>query len=289
MRTMAGAIEEIVLVIKSKGDRLQMSRIRVSLMSLLAVFAFSAVAVSAAQAAGGPEWETHDGVLAKKIVSKNVGTLKLKTTTATIECKTEENTGEILAGNPGQDTATITFKECSVEGKTVAECAATSAGEAAGVVKFAVKTLLVYPEGKKESTTEADDAFFPGTAGSNLFVEFELKGTNCGTLNNKKVKVNATGTEVKEPAYNNKCGALAEVGRVNNRNEFERTWSGELVYHGGLNLPTPAIKKGELWEPTPKTWKVIECKLEAFSEAAEEIGLVKVVIEGEAEAFGWEV
>ena len=225
-------------------------------------------------------------------MSVNVGVFRLKTVTATIECKKESNSGTLIGGEPGTDQATITFKECSVEGKTVAECGATSInpgpkGGNAGEIETTVKTVLLYPEGKKESTTEANDAFFPEGKG-NLFVEFELKGTNCGTLNNKKVKVTATGTEVAtEPAFKRKCGVIAEVGKVAG-GVFARTESTKEFVEGALNVPG-TITEGELWKPGLTGWEKIKCKLEAFSEEAKEVGLTKVETWLEPEEFGWRI
>ena len=41
-----------------------------------------------------------------------------------IECKKVADTGTLIGGNPGTDTSVVNFSECSVEGKTVAECGA---------------------------------------------------------------------------------------------------------------------------------------------------------------------
>ncbi len=291
---------------------------RTLMLSLLAVFAFGAFAAGAAQAAGGPYWivKCHKVAVAgtgryknatctepgppneydtrllagetRTIKSTNVGVFKLKTASATIGCKKEKNTGKLFGGNPGTDETTITFEECSVEPKTVAECAATSAGEPAGNIKLTVKTVLVYPKGHPESTKEADDAFYPGTTGSNTFVEFEIKGTNCATLQGKKVKVTAKGTESPEPFAKTPCGVLAEVGKIE-AGVFARTESGKEYIEGGLNFPEPAITEAELWLPATSKFETINCKLEAGGlGAAEEIGVAKVETEP-AEEFGWEL
>ena len=59
--------------------------------------------------------------------------------------------------------------------------------------------MLMYVD--TEERLEALDAFIPSNG--NLFVEFTLKNasgtTACGLLNGVKVKVEATGTEIKQP------------------------------------------------------------------------------------------
>lgn len=267
-----------------------MSRTRLTLLSLLAAFALSAVASGAAQAAGGPVW-IHKGktVLGETekltLKSVNVGAFKLKSSLATIECKKEKNTGELIGGNPGTDKSTITFEECSLEGKTVAQCGAGTEGK---VGPFGVKTLLGYPEGKAGETGEAYDQFFPGGTSETVFVTFTLSGSNCGFLNKQKVEVVATGTKVTEPKVEAKCGIIAIVGKFTGET-FSKTISGEESETGGLEFPSPAITKEEVW--TGSKFNKVTCGLEAksiISSKAEQIGKVKEETEPK-EAFGWEV
>ena len=196
-----------------------MSRTRMTALSLFAAFALSAVASGAAQAAGGPVWihkgKTMLGETEKlALKSVNVGAFNLKSSLATIECKKEKNTGELIGSNPGTDKSTITFEECSVEGKTVAQCGAGKEGK---IGPFEVKTLLGYPEGKTEGTEEAYDQFFPATS-ETVFVTFELSGTKCGLLNKEKVEVVATGTKVTEPKLESEVRDHRDRGQVYRRN-----------------------------------------------------------------------
>jgi hypothetical protein len=268
----------------------KMSRARLTLLSLLAAFALSAVASGAAQAAGGPVW-IHKGntVLSSTsetlpLKSVNIGAFKLKSSLATIECKKEKDTGDLIGGNPGTDKSTITFEECAVEGKTIAQCGAGKEGK---VGPFEVKTVLGYPEGKTEKIEEAYDQFFPATS-ETVFVEFELSGSSCGLLNKQKVKVVATGTKVTEPKVEAKCGIIAVVGKFTGET-FSKTISREEAETGGLEFPSPAITKEEVW--TGSKFTKVTCGLEAkslISGKAEQIG--KVLEETEPkEAFGWEV
>ena len=173
------------------------NRLKHLLVAMLAVFALGAVAAGAAQAEG-PKWITANKVLPKKVKSVNIagaaGVFKLKSSTGvTIECKKEKDTGEIIGTEPGTDTSTVTFSECSVAPKTVAECSATGVGEAkeSGIIKTITKTVLVYRE-KAPNKEEALDAFVP-EAENNVFAEFTIEGPKCALLNKTKVVVKATG------------------------------------------------------------------------------------------------
>lgn len=265
-----------------------MSRTRLTFLSLFAAFALSAAASGAAQAAGGPVW-IHKGnktVLEAPgkltLKSVNVGAFKLKSSLATIECKKEKNTGELIGGNPGTDTSTITFEECTVEGKST--CLAGKEGK---IGPFGVKTVLGYPEGKTEKIEEAYDQFFPATS-ETVFVTFEINGSGCGLLNKQKVEVVATGTKVTEPKVEAKCGIIAIVGKFTGET-FSKTISGEESETGGLEFPSPAITKEEVW--TGSKFNKVTCGLEAkslISSKAEQIGKVKEELEPK-EDFGWEV
>lgn len=260
-------------------------------LALVAVFAFGAFVAASASAVGGPVWIVLKGtelvVLGagqSEALTSTGGTFALKGATE-ILCTAESDTGKIIGGNPGTDETSIQFSGCSVEGKTVAECGASNTATAGLVEVNGIKTVLVYPQGKAGSTTEALDAFIPGSG--NLFVEFTLKGTNCGLLNNIKVNVNATGTEITEPAFNKKCGVLARVGKLNSSNAFVATISGEEALVGALNSEE-LLTEAELWLPTAKVFNLITCKLEAFSLEASELGVSDVTLVSKNE-FGWEV
>ena len=300
---------------------------RTLMLSILAVFAFSAVAAGAAQASG-PVWiipcyktaaktgefETkakcenpaekpsgtknleYERILlagqTRKIKSENIagaaGVFEL-TGPVNVLCKKEKDTGELIGGNPGTDKSTVTFSECALEKKTVAECSATGTGQAkeSGIIVTKVKTVLVFPEG---SRTEALDAFFSEEA-NNVFAEFILEGPKCGLLNKVTVKVEANGTEIELPTFKEKrkCGVLAEVGKIV-AGAFVKTKSGEVATEGGLRFPTPERTKAEVEKGT--TFEKITCGLHVktsagASAAGDEEGVSKVETEP-AEGFGWE-
>jgi hypothetical protein len=264
------------------------SQIRILLVSLLAVFAVSAVASGSAQAEGpvwtghfcikdasgvwmakckaaGTGWEKSVGVLPsgekEPVASKNIGSFTLKGTTIVV-CTGETDTGEIIGGNPGTDTSEVKFTKCAVKGKP--ECEASSGSVNGEVVVKGLKTVLVYKErhpkagetSEEKAKLRALDAFTPEK--ENLFVEFKftISATKCGTLSGTTVKVKAIGTEITEPAFNQKCGLLAEVGKIVNE-KFVATEPGQIAVAGALNFPEPAITKawlekaGGTWEDRP--------------------------------------
>lgn len=273
-----------------------MKRIRIMGLAIVAVFALSAVVAGAAQAEG-PSWINSGGKLTanKKIKSVNVSSLKL-TGAAPITCTGETNTGELIAHDPGEDTATVTFTGCT--GAENTGCTTTGAGEfavknakeetIAGEIQIKVLTGLMYPKGSAKGTAEALDGFFPAKS-SNLFAEVTFANvTACGTLKGKTIKVSATGTAVHlnqlATGETRKCGVLAQVGKISG-GAFVVTKAGETAIEGGLNFPSTAIAAGEWEEGT--AFKEVKCSLEADGAAAGEVGVVKVETEPTAEAFGW--
>lgn len=299
-----------------------MSRIRLVLLSMLAVFAVSAVVATGAQA--DPWWivPCHP-VLAANIAesrwnnpactnpmvlgggydirllknetrtttSKNVSVFKLKAASLAIECPTETDTGELKGGWPGTDTSEITFEGCHVAARTVAQCGAASGSTAGKIGPFKVKTLLGFPKGKAGGTEEAYDQFFPGGESETEFTTFTLTGTACGeTLNNAVIKVVATGTKAVVMGTP-RCGAIATVGKIVS-GKVKATKSGEVATEGGLNLKETPPTEEEVWNPTTNEYEVVKCGLESRSvkvgnATAEEIGEAKVETTP-AEEFGWE-
>ncbi len=276
---------------------MQFNRLGIMLAASMAMVMFSALAATVAQAEGGPLWivgASGSPLLSgetRAITTTSETVYKLEGAGLVVECLKLTSTGFILGGNPGTDSGQLKFTECAVEGKRgctakgLKPLAAVNAGE----VLVDVLTALVYPEGERTSALEA---FAPeGESGNeNLFVAFKLEGgtTNCGAiLNNKEVRVFATGTEFKIKGVNRKCGQLAQIGKANGNGEFVLTAAGEKATKGLLRLPATAIEKGEIWEPTPKAFKAITCKLEVLGAAAKEVGTSEVET-SPAEEFGWD-
>jgi hypothetical protein len=269
---------------------------RSALLALVAVFAMSVVIASVAQAEGGPVWVTHNGVMPKKIVSSGsmylAGFEVAHTGNVPVECQKEAYTGEITGTNPGTGTGTFTFSECADQGIGLTQCTATGIGQHSGVIALAVKAVLMYPKAGL-SSTEAEEAFFP-TGTENIFAEITLRAKGeggCGVLEGKTFLVKATGTEVKEPAVDKKCGFLAQVGR-DNGGSFARTVSAALFEAGALNFPRPAEEptgSAVVWQEKAKTFKKVTCSMESgLSETGRMSGAAMVDTEP-AESYGWEI
>jgi hypothetical protein len=287
-------------MLQSEKEGSIMKRMVITLGSLMAMCMLCAVGTTMASAAGGPVWITKAGGELTATHSKGLkatsGVFVLKGTVLSVECKkigTEKGKAEIIGGNPGTDKAQLKLSECAVVGKTVAECGATSLQPitgAVGEIVLAVKTVLAYPKGEKEGTLKSLDALFPEGDATNpdLLVEFELHGTNCGLLNDVKVPITATGTEVEVPIFKEKrkCAALSELGQV--IIVFTTIASGEERKEVILNFPTTMIREAEMWEPTPVVFKAIKCELSGggLLGAVNLVGELKIETEP-IEEFGW--
>ena len=154
-----------------------MSKLRLILLSMLAVFAFSAVASSAAMAA--PEW-TRNGVA---ITKTEKVTYKLKAgTDATLEDATLKITIKCTAVKgksaqvevAGKDKGITVFEGCTTN---IAKCE---------VVKGEIKTETLTTKLSEEGT-KVLDTFSPPASG--IFAVIKLKGTGCPITS-----ANVTGT-----------------------------------------------------------------------------------------------
>ncbi len=257
----------------------------------------SLTATAAQAVEGGPQWIVKEKkVLAtgetRSIRSHNVGTVAFRAPGVEVICETATvtNEGVLQGGTPGTGFQKLIFAGCALPEKSVAECGAKGikplpAGKA-GEVIVNVLTALAFA-GNSEARTLAVDIFAPvGEAGNeNLYVAFELSGTNCGILNKKMMAVNATGTKIEINGAKRKVGVLAQVGKVNGG--FEPSLSG--VASNQLLLEFPVVdthnNKAEYWNGL--AFDAIESKLEGGSAgAAEMVGLNEVNTAPEEE-FGW--
>jgi hypothetical protein len=172
------------------------------LVALLAVFAVSAFAVSAASAAGDEYLWRVKGVqlgtgASKNIVSKNAtGTVfswkfKLGASSFTINCKKqgEEGKGNIK-GSKGLETAgtgeaTLTFTECELVGAPLCQVTLTPA-------KVKTEIVEITETEKERGLGRVGELFTPKE--SNFFY-MTSKGTECGF---KFTHVGVTGSTVAE-------------------------------------------------------------------------------------------
>jgi hypothetical protein len=188
------------------------NRIRVLLVSLLAVFAVSAVASGSASAAhgywvcreGGTEkytehlcktksetgkWSYLPVELTEKYKVKGTsGVSKLESEVLgakiIIECKKDTLTGEIE--KEGKSTGEITFSECSLfENKAYIKTALTACTVPNIVFKYTDK--LVTGQGPGPETWGPEDEF-NSTGAEETFVEIKLEGASCALKGTYKAK-----------------------------------------------------------------------------------------------------
>ncbi len=276
-------------------------------LCLVAAFVMSAVAASAALAAGGPLWIVGAGKTSlaagetRKITSRNEGIYKLKTVgSPAVECEPVENSGVILGGNPGTAYTSVVFKKCHLEKKPGCLATGIKPLKAANPGEVVVDALavLAYPVGNRESALLA---FAPEGEAANtaLFVEFELFNENdekgevgeCGKLNEKFVKVESktTSSTIKIKSEERRCGQLAEVGHTV-EGSFVLSKPGEVASVGLLRLPATAITEAEVWNPGTAKFETIKCELETkggIAGKANEVG-TSIIETVPAEAFGWD-
>jgi hypothetical protein len=144
-----------------------MSKLRLILLSMLAVFAFSAVASSAALAA--PEWTLNGKVITKtekvtyKLKSGTEAVLKDATLGVAIKCTAlKGKSAQVEVA--GKDKGITVFEGCKVN---IEKCE---------VVKGEVKTETLTTKLAEEGT-ETIDIFEPPA--SKTFAVIKLKGTGC--------------------------------------------------------------------------------------------------------------
>lgn len=179
-----------------------MQRVKLIMVSLLAVFAFSAVAVGSAQAFNHPTWRKGGAATAtntklniiasslepSRLWDKKLGTVVIcqkSKTTGTIE--NHENAAKELEG---VDEANVTYEECTVwsitenaaeqikQNEKLAACKVRDNVEKVNgkIVVPTTESFLAYVPGSGEK--EVVDVFQPKTSG-NPFVTLEITGTGC--------------------------------------------------------------------------------------------------------------
>lgn len=167
-----------------------MSRIKtLVVLALMATFAMSALGVASAAAlsTNSPQWQLEAGskILgegeSKEVVGEQKGAQLLKSSVATISCKTLSlSAGATIKGSkapaPGTSAETIKYGECEVKG--FSECKIN--GEASGKAKLETKalkdTLVFETKAAAEKEAAPTSSLFEPAAGK-VFIEFELSGT----------------------------------------------------------------------------------------------------------------
>jgi hypothetical protein len=268
-----------------------MYRMKVMLVSLLAVFAVSSVVVSTASAAlTGPWWKHIENSKQVKFVENKeqplkasnagLGNFKLKSKTVLlgtvlIECQKATSTGFLWNGAlQGEDESLVIFEECEAKGSLTGVCK--------GVI---VENSKVYSElmwkyrGEAKELTEAGgqqkifDAFAPTeppTEGKAKFTTITLPAgcTGAGNYIVTAVGTEATFVDQKPTSHQIVWGTAAQVEPQN-----------EDVTKGFLTWNTPNVTKLHHQE------KEIVAKLQFAGQPAELEGKLAVELNN-SEVFG---
>jgi len=267
-----------------------MKRTKILGLVLVAVFAMSAVAASAASAETfeGPSWIVNKARLVnpntKNFTSKGKNfKLVVSKLGITILCKKVTNKGKIIgsaAKMVGTDEAEVTFMECSVEETAGKGCVVSSETKkvtsAAGTIgPITVLTELVSLS--KPPVTKAGDLFIEDeetTGGKKEFVTVVLKSCTKATLNGK---YNVTGSVV---------GELGKYKEEKEMGTFELAKANEEAKTGVLNFPATEITKVWKWEKATETYKETSIGLLFGENPATLIGQDEITL-APVETFGW--
>jgi hypothetical protein len=229
-----------------------MRRMRLVGLALVAVFALTAVASSAAFAGEGPIWKVagsklESGITKNITAAKKAGSAEFKFkagTLITINCTGASSTGTIIGGEPGTDTANIKFTGCTVEGHS--ECTVKSPKEGTeevpvGEIRVKAKTELVYLSSTSATNEKVDasgvgshlgDLFSP--ASGSTFVELVVGGNNCPSLTKGTNKVEGSVLSIVEPSE-----AEAASGTLNfPTSSIEKYWT----RNGGVKSHEASLK-----------------------------------------------
>jgi hypothetical protein len=246
---------------------MQSSRVRLMLVALLGVFAFSAVAAAAAQAEEAPFWSVGGARLeegkthyitakAYNVTGEEKG-FTLAAVGKSVHCESARlNPGVLLgskAGNPGTNDEVIEFfGSCTVTGET----GCTKAVEP--IVTHPVRSELV--ETQKENGSLLTE-FKPETGVQFVTIKFE------GTCTLKETIVEGEVAAQVRTDPNN--GELGELVSLPNTKKEATSWL--------LHLPATPIK--EVWLIKEGTGSLVKLKeLKAFTEGASLTGTALVLL-----------
>jgi hypothetical protein len=252
-----------------------MKRIKTTGVVLLALFAFSAIAATAAQAEGtegAPYWSIEGTRLAAgktfEIIAKSKGVQKLTATTSgqVVSCNTLKlKPGSVLLGSngnePGKNDETIEYGECSVTGNG-SPCEPTGKE----IKTEPLSSELAYAENKKSLVVE-----FTPTTGK-VLAKLTFTGTGCTVT-----KTTVTGQVVTKALSDAATPVLLELPNTVTQAE---SWL--------LEAPTTAIR--HIWLITAGTGKAVETEeLNSFGTESVYSGtaLINLAVNGTPVAKNW--
>lgn len=257
---------------------------RKTLICLVAVFAMSAFAASAAFAANeGPKWKVHGAELktgeTRTTKFTNVGVTKLEVPKAAVTITCEKAKQSVATGvkneiigngaEPGTGVATLLFEKCS----TGANCKAHTAGAIENIEVVTNSELAYETETAAKNHAEPAGLIFRATKGVNEqeFVKITFTGTGCGTLT--ETTVNATGTRVGKAK--GKAGVFCPFAPVITTEAFKHE----------IKCPAASITTAYNW--IGGSVKPHTVGLEAFAFVAHQVGNGEIEVFEGATAREW--
>ncbi len=258
---------------------MQSSRVRLMLVALLGVFAFSAVAAAAAQAEEAPFWSREGTRLAKGethyITAKKYNKFKLTTAGKTITCENIRLKEGVLlgsnAGEAGTNNEVIEFFECKVEGKvgtkTIEKCKVNEP-----ITTVPVKSELV--ETVKGETGSLLTEFFPEKGERFTGIGFTVE---AGGFCPPEVLVEgSTAGQVRVDP--NKAPELGELVSLPNGKKEGKSWL--------LNFPAAQIKTA--WLIKGGEGKEVKIGLKSVTEEATLEGTALILLAKKNSSGGFE-
>jgi hypothetical protein len=268
----------------------------------MAVVGMLGAAAAQAEANKGPLWivgSPAKGLAVgetRAITARSEAAPIFRGTAASIECEKATGTGFLLGGSPGTGYGKTTFEKCNLVGKR--NCIATGlkpiAATRPGELILDVLTELAFATGSRTSAVGVA-APVGEAANEDLLAEFELLNKEgateelCGAVLNKiKIRVTATGTEIKIKGEARKVDQIAEGGHLV-EGKFVLSTPGLTSTVGLLRLGDEGkpVKTAELYNKTTEKYEEIKAEMsagvlgEVFSEGSAEVETVP------AEPFGW--
>jgi hypothetical protein len=267
----------------------------------MAVVGMLGAAAAQAEANKGPLWivgSPAKGLAAgetRAITARSEAAPIFKGTAASIECAKATGTGFLLGGSPGTGSGKTIFEKCNLVGSK--NCIATGlkpvAATNSGEIILNVLTVLAFATGSRTSAVGigAPDG---EAANENLLSEFELldkagaTSELCNLLNKIKIKVTASGTEIKIKNETRRADQIAEGGHEVG-GAFALSTPGLTATIGLLRLGHDGdpVTTAELYNKTTEKYEVIKAEMsagalgEVFSEGSAEVETIP------AEPFGW--
>jgi hypothetical protein len=257
-----------------------LNKLGTTLIFAIAMVGVSMLGATVAQAEEnkGPLWivgSPAKGLVAGETragVGKSESPPILRGSVASIECEKTSGTGFILGGSPGTGYGKTIFEKCNLVGDK--NCLATGlkpiAAANPGEIRAEILTVLAFAKGIRTSAVGID-APVGEAANENLLSEFELLNKTgattelCGSiLNKQKIKITASGTELKIKGFTRKAGQIAEGGFLKG-GSFFLSLAGETSEVGLVRLGNGgvAISEAELFNTATAKYEIIKAEISA--------------------------